>query len=93
MVFRNLLKLGKNRRQVLVEGVVVADRSRCVQCGICSYNCPIDIDVRRYAWEGRVIENARCLTCGQCIARCPRNVLVFETSKLFQKAPRAGGQG
>ena len=65
------------RRQVLGEGCVVPDQQRCVQCGICSYSCPIEIDVRRYAWLGLPIKDSHCLTCGECVARCPRGVLKF----------------
>jgi len=59
------------------------DSARCVQCGICSFNCPIGIDVRRHAWAGEAVVNSRCLTCGECVARCPRGVLRFERTELF----------
>jgi ferredoxin len=67
------------RYQALSSFQVVPDNFRCVQCGICSYNCPIGIDVRRYAWLGKSIRDSHCLTCGECIARCPRGVLQFES--------------
>jgi NAD-dependent dihydropyrimidine dehydrogenase PreA subunit len=62
---------------------VVPDPVRCVQCGICSYHCPIGIDVRRCAWLGEPIKDSHCLTCGECVARCPRGVLRFEKSTMF----------
>jgi ferredoxin len=67
-----------SRRQALSEGVVVPEASRCVQCGICSYNCPIGIDVRSHACRGQPINSSYCLTCGECVKRCPRGVLEFE---------------
>ncbi len=67
----------------MVEGQVVPDSLRCVQCGICSYHCPVSIDVRRHAWVDEPIIDSHCLTCGECIARCPRGVLRFEKSSLF----------
>ena len=73
------------RREVLVAGHVVPKRTRCVQCGICSFNCPIGIDVRRHAWLGVNIEASQCLTCGECVRRCPRGVLSFERTELFKK--------
>jgi ferredoxin len=73
-----------SRRQVLAAGHVVPDSSRCVQCGICSYNCPIEIDVRAYAWRGEPIKRNECLTCGECVARCPRGVLRFAKTDLFE---------
>ncbi len=85
----NYLSKEKSSRQVLVEANVVPDASRCVQCGICSYNCPIEIDVRRHAWLGVPVSDSRCLTCGECVRRCPRGVLHFERTSLFKAV--AGG--
>ncbi|MBO9368605.1 MAG: 4Fe-4S dicluster domain-containing protein [Chloroflexi bacterium] len=73
------------RRTVLVAGQVVPDAARCVQCGICSFNCPMGIDVRAHAWRGEPVVNSRCLTCGECVARCPRGVLRFERLSIFKE--------
>jgi len=75
----------QTRRQVLREGLVVPDPSRCIQCGICSFHCPISIDVRRHAWQGIPVNDSHCLTCGECVARCPRGVLRFEKISLLEK--------
>lgn len=88
---RTLIKHETTRRQVLVQGHVVPDTARCVQCGICSYNCPIGIDVRRHAWMGTPVKDSHCLTCGECVARCPRGVLRFERINLFENAEFEGG--
>jgi ferredoxin len=77
------LKTDRTARQVRATGWVMPDNVRCVQCGVCSYNCPIGIDVRRHAWLGKPIKESQCLTCGECVARCPRGVLHFERSDLF----------
>lgn len=68
------------KHAVLATGQVTPDSSRCVQCGICSYNCPIGIDVRAHALRGAPVQENRCLTCGECILRCPRGVLRFESA-------------
>jgi ferredoxin len=81
---RDLIKRETTRREALVAGQVVPEPARCVQCGICSYACPIGIDVRRHAWLGEPIQASECLTCGECVARCPRGVLQFERTSLFQ---------
>jgi len=73
------------RRKVLATGHVLPEQARCVQCGICSFNCPISIDVRRHAWLGEPIDDSHCLTCGECVRRCPRGVLSFEITDLFKK--------
>lgn len=54
---------------------VTADASRCVQCGICGYNCPVGIEVREYARRGQNVTDSRCINCGECVAKCPRGTL------------------
>jgi heterodisulfide reductase subunit C len=71
-----------SKLQVLTEGQVVPDATRCVQCGCCTYNCPIGIDVRAHAWRGVPVNSSYCLTCGECVKRCPRGVLSFEQISL-----------
>ena len=63
----------------------VPEPERCIQCGICSFNCPIGIDVRLHAWLGEYVEDSYCLTCGECVERCPRGVLHFEKTDLFME--------
>jgi ferredoxin len=85
MAFKEFFRTETTRRTILVAGQVVPDSARCVQCGICSFNCPIGIDVRAHAWRGEAVSNSRCLTCGECVARCPRGVLRFERTDLFRE--------
>ena len=77
-----------HRHEILATGHVVPESSRCVQCGICSFNCPIGIDVRRLVWLGKDVEDSYCLTCGECVQRCPRGVLRFERTELFKVGNR-----
>ncbi len=77
------------RSQRLAGSRVMPEANRCVQCGICSYNCPIGIDVRRHARNGLPVSDARCLTCGECVLRCPRGVLHFERSPLAERTEQA----
>ena len=74
-----------DKHAVLSTGQVVPDPARCVQCGICSYNCPVGIDVRVHAWRGEPVIHSQCLTCGECVARCPRGVLRFGKTDLFAR--------
>ena len=83
-MFRNLLSQEKTRRRTLAMGYVVPNAMRCVQCGICSFNCPQGIDIRQYAWQGKPVNDSRCITCGECVSRCPRGVLSIERSTLLQ---------
>jgi heterodisulfide reductase subunit C len=74
------------RLRTLITGHVVPESERCIQCGICSFNCPVGIDVRLHAWLGQDIQDPACLTCGECIEHCPRAVLHFEVTDLFVRA-------
>ena len=60
---------------------VTPDATRCVQCGVCGYNCPVGIPVRDYARQGRIVDDLRCVQCGQCIAVCPRGTLRWSTAR------------
>lgn len=46
----------------------------CINCKICSKNCPMGIDVQKYMEEGIVI-NPDCIRCKVCIDKCPKNSL------------------
>jgi ferredoxin len=83
MNIKSLFNADQKRRETLVTAYVVSEAQRCVQCGICSFNCPQGLDVRRHAWKGEPVRDSHCLTCGECIARCPRGVLRFERTHLF----------
>ncbi len=96
-MFRSLFIEPRKKTKILAAGQVVPAPGRCVQCGICSYNCPIGIDVRAHAMRGIPVNDKRCLTCGECVARCPRGVLSFEKNSpqdwpgAVQRAELAGG--
>lgn len=86
MSLKELFNIESNRLTALSLGQVVTDKNLCVQCGICTYNCPIGIDIRKHVWEGKAILDSNCLTCGECLRRCPRGVLRFEKTVLSKIA-------
>ncbi|HEX5725054.1 MAG TPA: 4Fe-4S dicluster domain-containing protein [Longimicrobiaceae bacterium] len=65
------------RLRLLAGSHVEAAAGRCVQCGICSYSCPVGIDVRSYSRRAMPVLESHCILCGECVARCPRGVLSF----------------
>lgn len=69
--------LGMARQRTYRPTPIKTDATRCIQCGICGYSCPVDIQVREYAREGRTVDDPRCLSCGLCIQNCPRGTLRF----------------
>ena len=46
------LPVDLTRVRLLADAVVVPEPGRCVQCGLCSYNCPMGVDTRSYARSG-----------------------------------------
>lgn len=85
MVLLKLFKLEARKHAVLAAGYIAPDSARCVQCGICTDNCPIGIDVRLQVWQRIPMKNSECLTCGECVARCPRGALRFVETDIFSK--------
>jgi len=63
---------------------VTSDATRCVQCGICGYNCPVGIEVREYARRGEHVTDSRCIHCGACIEKCPRGTLTWGPAILIR---------
>jgi ferredoxin len=63
---------------------VTSDATRCVQCGICGYNCPVGIEVREYARRGENVTDSRCIQCGDCIEKCPRGTLKWGPALLVR---------
>ncbi len=53
-----------------------AEKDKCVNCGICSRNCPMSIDVRNMVQKGSMYD-PECIFCGNCIDSCPRKVISF----------------
>ena len=68
---------------------VTPEPRRCVQCGMCSFHCPMEIDVRRHVWRGEPVDDSRCLTCGECVKRCPHGLLRFEPITAATPSRRA----
>jgi ferredoxin len=83
------LRSDRTKHQTLATGRVLPEAVRCVQCGICSFYCPVEIDVRRHVWRDEPVDDSHCLTCGECVKRCPRGLLRFELVSPTRPNPRA----
>ncbi len=44
------------------------DSEKCIDCGLCSKACPMNIDVARK----KAVMDTRCNRCGECLAACPK---------------------
>ena len=69
------LKTTQSLPILVVNQRVIADATRCVQCGICGYNCPVGINVRAYAHKGLTVTDENCIGCRNCVNLCPRGTL------------------
>ena len=85
------LPVDQERLHLLAHGIVVSEPGRCVQCGICEYNCPVGIEIRRWSREGKAIGDSRCVLCGACVARCPRGTLRLGLAGRRRDVARAAG--
>ncbi|MGN1376945.1 MAG: 4Fe-4S binding protein [Dorea sp.] len=45
------------------------DKERCISCGMCKVNCPMDVDPVKHP------DSAECIRCGKCTETCPKQAL------------------
>jgi polyferredoxin len=45
--------------------------TKCIECGKCNKECPMDIDVKEYIKNGQKIASSECILCGNCVRNCP----------------------
>ena len=48
---------------------------KCIECGRCDKQCPMDIDVKEYIKSGRKVSSSECILCGDCKTNCPVNAI------------------
>jgi polyferredoxin len=53
-----------------------ADASRCIDCNICSKECPMGLDVNGMVRQEKM-ENPDCILCGSCVDTCPRGAITY----------------
>ena len=56
-----------------------ADREKCINCRICTQNCPMSLDVNTMVQAGKM-ENPDCILCGACVDTCPKKVISMKMS-------------
>jgi ferredoxin-type protein NapH len=55
------------------------NNTKCVQCNKCNETCPMSIDIKGKAINGKVVQDIRCVGCGHCIDECPTMNLSYST--------------
>jgi polyferredoxin len=48
---------------------LAADSTRCIDCGKCTRECPMSLDVNEMLRQGQM-ENSECILCGNCADTC-----------------------
>lgn len=56
---------------------IVADKKKCISCGVCTRVCHQGIDVMAFAQRGDPMRDPECVRCSACVAGCPTGVLRF----------------
>jgi polyferredoxin len=63
---------------------VVRDESKCINCRLCSRECPVNIDVQQL----KEVKSPECLNCQTCVLACPKEgALVLKEGKITLAAP------
>lgn len=55
---------------------LVADSSACVDCKLCSKNCPMSLDVNAMV-QVEKMEHAECILCGTCVDNCAKKAIRY----------------
>ena len=56
------------------------DPSRCIDCGKCTKECPMGLDVNGMV-RNREKENADCILCANCADTCPQGAITYGIRK------------
>lgn len=51
-----------------------ASSSACIDCGRCTRECPMSLDVNEMV-HAETMENSECILCGNCVDTCPKDVI------------------
>jgi ferredoxin-type protein NapH len=55
---------------------LAAQKEKCVNCGICTRNCPMSLEVQQMVQKGNMT-NSECILCGECVDGCNKKVIRF----------------
>ena len=55
------------------------NNTKCIQCNICNETCPMSIDIKSKAINGKSVQDIKCVGCGHCIDKCPTKTLSYST--------------
>jgi len=53
------------------------EQKKCVECFACERNCPMDIKLLDYMYEGKRVLSTECISCTACIHSCPTDAISY----------------
>jgi len=53
-----------------------SDKEACTECGDCTANCPMSLDVDGMVRKGEM-EDLECILCGMCVDSCPSDAIRY----------------
>jgi polyferredoxin len=56
---------------------ILAEKSKCISCNVCTSVCHQGIDIMNFANKGNAMEDPECVRCSACVQSCPTGVLTF----------------
>jgi len=56
---------------------ILAEKKKCISCGVCTSVCHQGIDVMSFANKGLPMADPECVRCSACVQGCPTGVLSF----------------
>ena len=56
---------------------ILAEKKKCISCGLCTSACHQGIDVMSFANKGVPMDDPECVRCSACVQVCPTGVLRF----------------
>lgn len=56
---------------------IVAEKSKCISCNVCTSVCHQGIDIMSFANKGLPMQDPECVRCSACVQQCPTGVLQF----------------
>ena len=53
-----------------------ADKNKCIDCGLCTTECTMSLDVNQMVRQERM-EHSECVLCGNCVDVCPKDAIRY----------------
>ncbi|QGU94438.1 4Fe-4S dicluster domain-containing protein [Clostridium bovifaecis] len=66
---------------------ITTDKAKCIQCNQCNKACPMSIDIKDKAKDGKEVTSLSCVGCGHCVDTCPTRTLSYST-KFLERVSR-----